>query len=309
MKKLAVLVPVLNEIRNVEGVIRGFVDVREAMRLQGVETSLVVVDDGSRDGTFDRFRQSLIEVKIPARLLRFGRNFGKDSAILAGLEKGEADYYVIVDADGQTPWALVPRLYESIADGGADVACGVKEREPYGLPRRALTRLFFFLARKLGIRELRSGASDFMLFTRAVRDRLLALQEKEVVVRNLVHWLGWREKSVPFTPGPGGRSRFSFRSLFVLAVKSILSFSHILRVNFYIALFYWIFSFFYACLIIYNKITHRIVLGLSTMTLLTLFSFGLMFFMIAIIGEYLITIFEEVKKRPRYLIAEMVDVE
>ncbi|MDP2915956.1 MAG: glycosyltransferase [Candidatus Aminicenantes bacterium] len=309
MKRLALLVPALNEAHNVDSVIRGYVDVRETMKLLGVETALLVIDDGSRDGTFVRFRQCLIEAKIPARLLRFGRNFGKDSAILAGLEKNEADYYVIVDADGQTPWALVPRLYESIADGGADVVCGVKEREPYGLPRRALTGLFFFLARKLGIRELRSGASDFMLFTRAVRDRLLALQEKEVVVRNLVHWLGLREKCVPFTPGPSGRSRFSFRSLFLLAVKSILSFSHILRINFFIALFYWIFSFFYAGLIIYNKITHRIVLGLSTTTLLTLLSFGLMFFMIAIIGEYLITIFEEVKKRPRYLIAEIVDLE
>jgi glycosyltransferase involved in cell wall biosynthesis len=309
MKRLALLVPALNEAHHVESVIRGFVDVRGTMQPLGVETSLLVVDDGSRDGTFDRFRQRLIEAKIPARLLRFGRNFGKDSAILAGLEKGEADYYVIVDADGQTPWALVPRLYEGIADGGADVVCGVKEREPYGLLRRALTGLFFFLARKLGIRELRSGASDFMLFSRAVRDRLLALQEKEVVVRNLVHWLGLREKSVPFTPGPSGRSRFSFRSLFLLAVKSIISFSNILRVNFFIALFYWIFSFFYACLIIYNKITHRIVVGLSTMTLLTLFSFGLMFFMIAIIGEYLITIYEEVKKRPRYLIAEIIDLE
>jgi len=135
------------------------------------------------------------------------------------------------------------------------------------------------------------------------------MQENGVVVRNLVRWLGMAFREITFKPGESAVTTFTFKELFLLGVRSIISFSHILRINFFIALGYWIFSFFYGILILHNKLTGRIVVGLSTMTLLTLISFGLMFFMIAIIGEYLIILFDEVKKRPRFLIDRISDIE
>lgn len=308
MKRLAILVPVFNESIHVEGVVSGFKGIRDDLLKTGVDSFLVVIDDGSTDGTPGLFERRLAEEKIHARLIRFQRNFGKDSAVFAGLTEGDADYYVIVDADGQTPFSLIPSMAGRLFDKNVEVVYAVKSREPYGWLRRTLTSLFFFLSRKLlGINELKKGSSDFMLFARPVRDQLLQLQEKEIVVRNLVRWLGRPADEIEFQPETSPKTAFTFKKLFLLGVKSIISFSHILRINFFIALFYWVFSFFYGALILYNKITGKITPGLSTMTLLTLISFGLMFFMIAIIGEYLITLFEEVKKRPRYSIARITD--
>jgi dolichol-phosphate mannosyltransferase len=309
MKRLAVIVPALNESRRIDTVVAGVRGIQVELAAPGFQVLLVLVDDGSRDGTFAQFAGRLAGEGIAAKLIRLARNFGKDSAVLAGLQEVEADFYVIVDADGQTPFSLVPAMQRRLAEEKAEVVYAVKEQEAYAWGRRFLTSAFFFLARKLGIRELKKGSSDFMLFSRNVRDQLLRMQENGLVVRNLVRWLGLPSCEVPFTPGASSGTAFTFRRLFLLALRSIISFSHVLRINFFVAMGYWIFSFFYAILILYNKFTGRIVVGLSTMTLLTLISFGLMFFMIAIIGEYLIIIFDEVKRRPRFLIAQVVDIE
>lgn len=309
MKQLAVLVPALNESRRVDTVIDGLRAIQAALPADEVQVVLVLIDDGSWDGTFKIFEKKLSEAEFPAKLIRLSRNFGKDSAICAGLQAMEADFYALLDADGQTPFSLLPEMYRVLGKEKVEVVYAVKEQEPYQWLRRALTAGFFFLARKLGIRELKKGSSDFMLFSRMVRDRIQMMQETGIVVRNLVRWLGMPAREIPFKPGKSTVTSFTFKKLFMLGVRSILSFSHILRINFFIALGYWIFSFFYGILILYNKFTGRIVVGLSTTTLLTLISFGLMFFMIAIIGEYLIILFEEVKKRPRFFIEQTIDIE
>jgi glycosyltransferase involved in cell wall biosynthesis len=309
MKRLAVLVPALNESKRVGTVIDGLRRIRSGLSSSEINVVLVLIDDGSRDETYEAFARKLHEERMPAKLIRFVRNFGKDSAVFAGLQELEADFYVIVDADGQTPFSLVPEMYRCMEKEKVDVVYAVKEQEPYHWLRRALTAAFFFMARKLGIRELKKGSSDFIFFSRLVRDRILSMPENGIVVRNMVRWLGMASHEIAFKPGESEVTAFTFKKLFMLGLRSIISFSHILRINFFIALGYWIFSFFYGMLILYNKFTGRIVVGLSTMTLLTLLSFGLMFFMIAIIGEYLIILFEEVKKRPRYLIAQVSDIE
>jgi glycosyltransferase involved in cell wall biosynthesis len=305
MKKLAVVVPAYNEQRNVSGVIERFAAIRPSLEACGALPLLVIVDDGSRDGTFRRFVSEISKADIPATVIRLVRNFGKDNAVMAALQRVEADLYVIVDADGQTPLALVPDMIARLGDGPVEIVNGVKDREPYGPFRMAATALFFWIVRLLGINEIRKGASDFLLFTRRVRDELVRLKECELVVRNMIHWLGFPEGDVSFTPSKVSSSAFTFRKLFLLAIKGIISFSGVLRINFFLAFLYWTFSFGYGALILYNKFTGRIVVGLSTMTLLTLISFGLLFFMIAVIGEYLMALFDEIKNRPSYLVEEV----
>jgi glycosyltransferase involved in cell wall biosynthesis len=308
MLKLVVIVPALNEAHQAERILSEVGELGGALAGQGVVPLLVVVDDGSRDGTAGAFRSLGKDRNIPLRLIRLARNFGKDAAMLAGLEKAEGDYYVLVDADGQTPFRLIPEMLKKLAEDGVRIVYAVKDKEPYGFVRKLFTHAFYWLSRRIGIRELQRGLSDFMLFTRHVRDRLLLLQEKDIVVRNMIRWIGEPGSIIGFTPAKSGQSRWSIRQLAWLAVRSILSFSNVLRINFYIAIFYWVFSLVYALIIVIEKLTGHIAVGLSTTTLLTLFSFGLLFFMIAIIGEYLIALFDEVKKRPRYLIESLEDV-
>ncbi len=236
MKRLAVLVPALNESRRVDTVIDGLHGIQSALPVSAVQVVLVLIDDGSWDNTFEIFEKKLGDEAITAKLIRFGRNFGKDSAILAGMQQMEADFYVIVDADGQPPFSLVPEMYRRIEKEKVEIIYAVKEQEPYHWLRRSLTSLFFLVAKKLGIRELKKGSSDFMLFPRLVRDRVLLMQENGVVVRNLVRWLGMDSRDVPFRPGQSNVTSFTFKQLFMLGVRSIISFSHILRINFFIAL-------------------------------------------------------------------------
>jgi glycosyltransferase involved in cell wall biosynthesis len=305
MKNLAIIVPAYNEQRNVSAVIERFAAIRPLLEANGVRPSLVVVDDGSRDGTFHRFTEELPKTDIPAVVIRLLRNFGKDNAVMAALHQCAADLYVIVDADGQTPLTVVADMIARLDEEKVEIVNAVKDREPYGLFRRFATAMFFSIVRLLRIREIRKGASDFLLFTRRVRDELIRLKESELVVRNLIHWLGFPEGQVSFTPPRVSSSAFTFRKLFLLAVKGIISFSGVLRINFFLAFLYWAFSLVYGGLILYNKFTGRIVVGLSTMTLLTLFSFGMLFLMIALLGEYLMALFDEIKKRPQYLVEEV----
>lgn len=309
MKRLAVIVPALNESRRVKSVMSGLRAILAGLASSDVRVVMVLVDDGSQDGTFERFERELPGTGITAKLIRFSRNFGKDSAVFAGLQETQADFYVIVDADGQTPYSLVPEMYRLIDAESVEVVYAVKSREPYGWLRRSLTGLFYVAAHRLGIWEMKKGSSDFMLFSRLVRDRIVSMGEKEIVVRNAVRWMGLSSREIPFEPGKSDTTAFSLTKLLTLGLRSLLSFSHILRINFFIALGYWVFSFFYAIMIIHNKLTGRIHEGLSTTTLLALISFGLLFFMIAIIGEYLIVLFEEVKKRPRFVIDRIRDIE
>lgn len=143
MKKLAVLVPVLNESQRVETVIAGLHDIQSKLISSGIQVLMVLIDDGSQDNSFDAFEKKLCEEKIRAKLIRFSRNFGKDSAVFAGMQEMEADFYVIVDADGQTPFSLVPEMFRCSEREKVDVVYAVKAQEPYHWLRRSLTAIFF----------------------------------------------------------------------------------------------------------------------------------------------------------------------
>lgn len=309
LKTLAVIVPVLNETRHVQVLLDSFGKLVQTLEPQGITPRLVVVDDGSTDGCYGAFLGGCRKAGISSLLIRLRRNFGKDRAVQAALAEVETDAYVIVDADQQTPMSLIPEMTALMKSKGVDLVNAVKKREPYGVFRKLMTGLFFLVARLLSIREFRRGYSDFILFTRAVRDALTALPEKEFVVRSMIYWFRFPEADLEYTPGKTDSSRFSLFRLFAMAVKSLVTFSNFLRINFVLASLYWAGSLVYAAVIIYNKLSGRIVTGLSSTLLLMMFSFGVLFFMIAIIGEILRIIFTEVKSRPGYFIAQVERVE
>lgn len=299
---LAVIVPVLNEARHVDSLLDSFIDLRSALLPGNASPRLVIVDDGSQDGCYGRFLQACRSRKLSATLIRLRRNFGKDRAVQAALAEIEADMYVIIDADQQTPMSLIPDMVDRMREQNVELVNAVKKSEPYGLFRKLLTYAFFRVARMLSIREFRRGYSDFILFSRSVRDALTALPEKEFVVRSMIYWFQFPEATLDYTPAKTQASRFPLPKLFSMAVKSLVTFSNFLRINFILASLYWFGSLIYAAVIIYNKLNGRIVTGLSSTLLLILVSFGLLFFMIAIIGEILKIIFAEIKSRPGYFI-------
>lgn len=303
MKTLGILIPVFNERDKIRSIFEHYPKIHSELRRQGLDARLVFIDDGSGDGSGDRIHQLARTRRIAGELIRLKKNFGKDSALLAGMGQTDCDYYAVVDADLQTPLEAIPSMTEKLVGEDLDIVRGIKENEPYGIIRRVFTAGFFKLARLLKIREFREGSSDFIVFTRKVKRDILNLKEKEFLFRAMIAWHNYREGRVTFSPGsPNRRTRYGLKKLFVMGLRSIVTFSNFLRINFFISIIYWVAALIYAGIIIYNKITNRIVTGLSSTLLLVLFSFALLFLMLAIFGEILKIIFEEIKQRPRYLI-------
>ncbi len=301
-QSLAVIVPVLNESRHVESLLNSFAELGRDLAQRQVSPHLVIVDDGSSDGCYGKFLAACSGSKMKTTLIRLRRNFGKDRAVQAALAEVAADIYVIVDADQQTPMNLIPQMLDLKEKEGVELVNAVKKSEPYGIFRKLLTYSFFRIAKILSIREFRRGHSDFILFTRVVRDALTALPEKEFVVRSMIYWFQFPETAIEYIPGKAQASGFSLFRLFSMAVKSLVTFSNFLRINFILASLYWIGSLAYGAVIIYNKLSGRIVTGLSSTLLLIMVSFGILFFMIAIMGEILRIIFTEIKARPGYFV-------
>jgi glycosyltransferase involved in cell wall biosynthesis len=304
-KSLKVIVPVLNESLNVSKVMDAFEDLTSKLNSKNFLCTLVVVDDGSTDNSFCLFLEYCKKMKGSYVLIKLRRNFGKDKAVQAALREVAGDYYVIVDADNQTPMSLIPEMVDQLVKTDSEMVSARKKNEPYGFARKYLTYLFFKVSKLLSIKEFRKGYSDFILFSRKVRDSVLELKEKEFVLRHLIFWFRYKEAVVEYIPPKGGKSEWSLTKLFAMALKSLVTFSNFLRINFFLSIIYWVSSLVYGGIIIYNKLTNKIVTGLSSTLLLILFSFGLLFFMIAIIGEILKIIFTEIKQRPEYLIEKV----
>jgi len=304
-KKIGILVPVFNEKKNIENLFDSYIKIIDKIKKLNLYPYLIIVDDGSTDETYDYSKEKISNVDFPCISIKLRKNFGKDMAILAGLQEEEMDFYVIVDADLQTPIELTPEMIKKMQKEKVEVVNGVKSEEPYNIFRKIFTFIFYKVSKLLGIKEVKKGYSDFILFTNNVRSSLLNLKEKEFVLRSMLHWFKFKEADLYFKPKPTKKSNFSLGKLFSIAVRTLVTFSNFLRINFFLAAVYWILSIIYGGIILYNKFTDKIVTGLSSMLLLTLISFGILFFMIAILGEILKIIFIEIKQRPKYLIEKV----
>ncbi len=308
MKKLAFVFPVFNGEVYLNNLFEKFLEISQKIENTfNIKSSLIIVDDGSKDKTFVKAKELFEKKRVEGLFISFTRNFGKDKAILSALENFEADYYVILDVDLQTPIEIVPQMLQKLISEDVELVKAVKINEPYGILRKLFTKLFFMVAGFLKISEFKKGSSDFILFTKNVRDNVISLKENEFLLRTMIFWFGFKDSEIYFEPEKVKDTRFPFSKLFSIGIRGIVTFSNFLRINFLFSVIYWIAAFFYAGLIIYNKIHHKIVTGLSSTLLLMLMSFGLLFLMLAIIGEILKIIFEEVKKRPRYIIREKLE--
>ena len=267
---------------------------------------IILVDDGSRDDTAGVAAGFV--GRIPLRLVRLSRNFGKEQAVTAGIDVASGDAIVIVDADLQHPVELVGEFIRLWKEG-YEMIYGVRidRREESGLKRGA-SHLFYRLLGKMSSVFIPPDATDFRLLDRKVADALRALPENNRFMKGLFHWVGFKSVAVPFHPLPrrSGSSSFNFARLLQLGITGLTSFSHVpLRLAgaaggliSTCALLYaaWIF-----CRTLYAGSD---VPGWATLTVGVMFLGGVQLLFIGILGEYVGRIFEEVKGRPNYIVAE-----
>jgi hypothetical protein len=213
-----------------------------------------------------------------------------------------------MDADLQHPVDLIGQFYRTWKEQHAQVVHGVKSnlrREP--VHRRLLSRAFNHVATRLSGIDLRSSA-DFKLLDRQVIDAWLKMPERRIFYRGMVAWLGFRAVEIPFTVEPRvrGRSQYGFGSLVRFGWSALTSYSYFpLRLIHFLAVLFLVFSFLLGSWALYLKLIGAAVSGFTTVIILQLMIGGALLLSLALIAEYLAAIYEEVKRRPRYVIAEV----
>ena len=278
-----------------------------------VEFELIFVDDGSRDQTWAKITELVESAEAEGRVrgLRLSRNFGKEVALTAGLDMAKGQAVVVMDGDLQHPPALLPKMIELWQQGYEVVEAVKVHRGKEGLVSRWGSRLFYWFFAKAAGFDL-SGASDYKLLDAKVLEAWKRFQERQVFFRGVVRWMGFRVATVDFQVPERqyGQTKWSFLGLFRLALMSITAFSSLpLRLAVVSAGLFLIFAVVVASIILYLKLQGQTISGMATLVFVVLVTGSVILINLAIIGEYLARIYEEVKARPRYLIAQKASAE
>jgi len=267
---------------------------------------ILIVDDGSSDRTWDVI-QGVVCTDKRVRGLRLSRNFGKEVAIVAGLSAATGDAVVVVDADLQHPIDLIPEMVTKWREEQVDIVNAVKaDRGKESLHYKFAARLFNALLLRVSGLNL-AKASDFKLMDRRVVDALLTLPENQVFFRGLVAWLGFRATEIPMTirARERGRSRWTLARLVRLAVTGLTAFSTFaLHGVTFLGIAFLCAAVILSVNTINQWISGEAIKGFTTVILLQLIIGSVLMIGLGIIGEYLSTIYYEVKRRPRYVIAD-----
>jgi polyisoprenyl-phosphate glycosyltransferase len=283
--------------------------VRSAAQQCNLPYELLLVDDGSPDDTW-----RVIEAEVTSgrllRALRLTRNFGKESALCAGLEHAQGDAVIVMDADGQHPPSLILNMVRLWQSSKADVVEAVKQRRGReSLSSKLGAQLFYFILNKLSGFHFK-GASDFKLMNRKAVDAWLTMHERNVFFRGMTVWMGFTTVQILFevVPRSAGQSTWSVLKRLKLALVGITAFSSFpLHLVTFAGVVFLGISVLLGLQTLYLKLVGRAVSGFATVILLQLIVGSLLMISLGIIGEYLARIYEEVKGRPRYLIKELIE--
>ena len=269
---------------------------------------LIFVDDGSNDSTRRILRQ-IANQDTRIHYISFSRNFGKEAAILAGLQAARGEYIAILDADGQDPPALIPKMLEAVASGEYDCAGSRRVNRTGEPPIRSLfARSFYALMKKITDIEIVDGARDFRLMNRKYLTALLMLPERGRFSKGLLPWLGFKTKWFEYEniERVAGNTKWSFWKLFLYSIDGIIAFS---SKPLAIASVLGILLFMAALVFIVVIIIRRIIWGDSvdgwaSTVCIILFCSGIQLFTTGILGQYIAKTYTEVKQRPHYIIQE-----
>ncbi len=301
--EVSVVIPACNEAAS----IRIFLaQLTATLAACAADFEIWVVDDGSRDATWDCLRQ-LQSVYPQLRGLRFTRNFGKEAAILAGLRHARGRAVIVMDADGQHPTALLAQMIDLWRQGTVEIVAAQKiERSADSLLARTKARLFNALMRALTGLDL-AGASDFRLLSRRVVDTLLAFPERIRFFRGMTVWTGFSIAQLGFEVAPriAGSSQWSSAQLTRLAITAITAYSaKPLGLMFRLGLLGMVAAGLLLAQALYSWATDIAVSGWTSLTVVVLFFGSANLLGIGVLGAYLAQIFDEIKARPEFLVAE-----
>lgn len=303
---ISIVMPVYREAAHIGEVLK---DVETALVEADVRFEIVLIEDGSPDDTW----KALVEQSknFPMmRAARLSRNFGKEHALCAGLEMARGDAVIVMDADGQHPPAMLPKIISTWRETGVDIVEGTKiDRGEETLFSKVAAGIFYWLWNKLSGFEMR-GASDYKLLSRPAVDAYLEMDERNVFFRGMTAWLGFSRAQVPFEVAvrASGTTSWSIMHRVRLALTGISGFSSLpLQFVTFTGLVFLLFSVIFGIYTLILQFAGHAATGFSTVILLLLVIGSLLMISLGIIGIYLARIYDEIKGRPRYVISQLID--
>ncbi len=302
--RVDIIVPVYNEEECLPDFHR---QLRQVIDSLPYHFRILYVDDGSGDGTPDLL-VSLVARDPRVCLVQLSRNFGHQAALTAGLDRADADFTITMDGDGQHPAALIPEMLR-LAESGYDLVL-TQRIEQDGLPRfkRRTSSLFYRTINRVGDTNILPGGADFRLLSRPVVDALRKMPEYHRFLRGMVAWMGFRSIILPFEQPLrlAGRSKYSLRKMLRLATDAVFSFSLVpLWIGISVGALFLVLALAEAVYVLSFWIsgnTSHLAPGWSSLMFVLLIVGGTLMILLGFTGIYIGYIFQEVKRRPVYLV-------
>lgn len=265
---------------------------------------VIFVDDGSRDKTYERIEE-LSSSDKRVKGIRLSRNFGHQTALLAGLNEAAGDVIIMMDADGQHPPSMIPRLIEKLEEGFDVVNTTRIDAKGTGLFKRISSKWFYRVFNLLSDTRIEPASADFRCMNRKALDAFLTIEEHGRFTRGLVSWMGFRQAHMPYQAENriGGKSKYSLRRMRLFAFDGVTSFStKPLRISMILGLLTILGGFVYMIYAVVMYLQGHTNPGWTSLLITVLLIGGIQLFSIGILGEYLARIFHEAKRRPHYFI-------
>jgi polyisoprenyl-phosphate glycosyltransferase len=301
---LTIIAPIFNEFESLPELHRRVTEVMEGI---GESWELILVDDGSTDGSTDRIRE-LAAMDGHIRPVIFARNFGHQIAVTAGLDFSRGDAVVIIDADLQDPPELITEMVARWREGYEVVYAVRAEREGESAFKLWTAALFYRLIFRITDVKIPMDTGDFRLMDRKVVNVMNSMREKARFLRGMSAWVGFRQIGVPYKRAArfAGATKYPFRKMLKLAVTAITGFSHLpLQIATWIGFVTaGIAAIFIPIVIIERLLGNRAFFGQATTLVMVLFLGGVQLICLGILGEYIGRIYDEVKGRPLYIVRE-----
>ncbi|MBI4004836.1 glycosyltransferase family 2 protein [Candidatus Roizmanbacteria bacterium] len=307
MMKYSLILPVLNEQETI-----GDLYDRVKKTLNGLtgQHEIIFINDGSTDSTSLLLRK-LHDKDKTVKVINFSRNFGHQVAVTAGLHYCSGEYVAILDADLQDPPEILPKFFAKL-DEGYDTAYAIRKKRKESIVKKIAYNSFYRILRSISNTGIPLDSGDFCVMNRKVVDAINSLPERNRFIRGIRSWVGFKQIGIEYERASrkAGESKYTLRKLFKLAFDGIFSFSYVpLQFMFLlgsIAIALSIIGSLAAIYLRYFTTAYNQVPGFATTIILVMFIGGLQLFSIGIMGEYLRRVYDEIKRRPPYIVHSLL---
>ena len=305
MKKISIIVPAYNEEESIPYLEKRLVALMDNMK--NYEFEVLFVNDGSKDKTLELIKE-LRKRDERFCYVNFSRNFGKEIAMIAGLDYATGDAVILIDADLQDPPELIPELVKYWEQGYDDVYAKRKSRKGETFLKKFTSKMYYKVLQSLTNVEIQKDTGDFRLLDRRCVNALKKLRESQRCSKSIFSWIGYNKKEVLYDRDPriAGKTKWNYKKLVDLAIDGITSFTTSpLRISTYLAIPTFLALVIYFIYVIVKCIRLSVAIqAFQAIILLVLFFSGIQIMLFGIIGEYLGRIFNETKNRPLYFVDE-----